>query len=96
MWEGLERGRRREVEQELLRKEALAEWCDDVREAQRRGGLPRDLDAEQLVLSELALAIFPFAFPQLTRLVTGKRPTDAEFKAERRAFLERLTARLDG
>jgi hypothetical protein len=32
---------------------------------------------------------------QLTRLVTGKRPTDAEFKSERRAFLERLTARLD-
>jgi len=95
MWEALERGRRREVEQELLRQEALAEWCDDVRAAQRRGDLPRDLDAEQLVLSELALAIFPFAFPQITRLVTGKRPTDAAFKAERRAFLERLTARLD-
>ncbi len=39
--------------------------------------------------------MFPFAFPQITRLVTGKRPTDAAFKAERRAFLERLTARLD-
>jgi TetR/AcrR family transcriptional regulator len=55
----------------------------------------RELDAEQLVLSELALAMFPIAFPQLTRLVTGKLPTDPEFKAERRAFLERLTARLD-
>jgi hypothetical protein len=27
--------------------------------------------------------------------VTGKRPTDADFKAERRAFLERIAARLD-
>jgi AcrR family transcriptional regulator len=95
MWEGLERGRRGQVEQELLRRESLAEWCDDVREAQRRGDLPDDLDAEQLVLSELALVMFPFAFPQITRLVTGKLPTDPTFKAERRAFLELLTARLD-
>lgn len=95
MWEGLERGRRRQVEQELLRQDSLTEWCDDVREAQRRGDLPDDLDAEQLVLSELALVMFPFAFPQITRLVTGKLPTDPTFKAERRAFLEQLTARLD-
>jgi TetR/AcrR family transcriptional regulator len=95
MWEGLERGRRGRVEQELLRRESLAAWCDDVRDAQRRGDLPDDLDAEQLVLSELALAMFPLAFPQLTRMVTGKLPTDAEFKTERRAFLERLAARLD-
>jgi hypothetical protein len=27
--------------------------------------------------------------------VTGRLPTDARFKAERREFLERLTARLD-
>ncbi len=95
MWEGLERGRRRQLEQELLRQVSLTEWCDDVREAQRTGDLPDDFDAEQLVLSELALVMFPFAFPQITRLVTGKLPTDAGFKAERRAFLEQLTARLD-
>jgi AcrR family transcriptional regulator len=95
MWEGLERGRRRQVEQELLRRDSLRQWCDEVREAQRRGQLSRDLDADQLVLSELALVMFPFAFPQITRLVTGKLPTDPSFKAERRAFLERLTTRLD-
>jgi len=95
MWEALERGRRRQVEQELLRQDSLTEWCDDVREAQRRGDIPHDLDAEQLVLSELALVMFPFAFPQITRLVTGKLPTDTGFKAERRSFLELLTARLD-
>src|SRR2546430_16469772 len=39
MWEGLERGRRRQVEQELLRQDSLTEWCDDVREAQRPGRL---------------------------------------------------------
>jgi hypothetical protein len=83
------------VEQELLRRESLVEWCDEVREAQRRGDLPDDLDAEQLVLSELALVMFPSAFPQITRLVTGKLPTDPAFKAERRAFLDRLTSRLD-
>jgi AcrR family transcriptional regulator len=95
MWEGLERGRRRQVEQELLRRESLVEWCEEVREAQRRGELPDDLDAEQLVLSELALVMFPFAFPQITRMITGKLPTDPAFKAERRAFLDRLTSRFD-
>jgi hypothetical protein len=59
------------------------------------GDLPADLDAEQLVLSELALAIFPVVFPQITRLVTGKLPTDPGFKSARRAFLERVNARLD-
>jgi hypothetical protein len=39
--------------------------------------------------------MFPSAFPQITRLVTGKLPTDPAFKAERRAFLDRLTSRLD-
>jgi TetR/AcrR family transcriptional regulator len=95
MWEGLERSSRRVVEQEPLRREALAAWCDEVREAQRGGDLPRELDAEQLVLSELALAMFPIAFPQITRLVTGKLPSDAAFRSARRTFLERLTARLD-
>ena len=31
--------------------------------------------------------LFPLAFPQLTRLVTGQAPTSPEFLADRRAFL---------
>jgi hypothetical protein len=48
------------------------------------------------VLSELALAIFPLAFPQLTRLVTGRLPSDPRFVEERREFLLRLAHRIDG
>ncbi|HZP30644.1 MAG TPA: TetR family transcriptional regulator [Acidimicrobiia bacterium] len=94
MWEALERSDRAAIENEDLRRAAFDDWVAAIETAQRDGTIPADLDARQLVLSELALAIFPFAFPQLTRLVTDRSPSDPAFKAERRTFLERLGAHL--
>ena len=94
MWEALERSDRATIENEDLRREVFDEWAAAIEAAQREGTIPDDLDARQLVLSELAMAIFPFAFPQLTRLVTNRSPADPEFQAERRTFLERLGAHL--
>jgi TetR/AcrR family transcriptional regulator len=94
-WEAIERGTKR-IEDEALRREPIQRWIDEVREAQADGALPDELDAEQLVLSDLALAIFPLAFPQLTRLVTGRLPSDPRFVEERREFLLRLARRIDG
>src|SRR4030088_3551457 len=71
-WEAIERGTRRGIEDEELRREAFERWIDEVRVAQDDGRLPSELDPAQLVLSELALTIFPLAFPQLTRLVPGR------------------------
>jgi hypothetical protein len=31
--------------------------------------------------------MFPLAFPQLTRLITGREPDEAAFLSEREAFL---------
>jgi hypothetical protein len=95
-WEAIERGTRRRIEDEELRRETFERWIDEVRAAQDDGRLPSELDAAQLVLSELALTIFPLAFPQLTRLVTGRSPTDPRFVEERREFLSRLAQRIDG
>jgi hypothetical protein len=69
---------------------------DAVREEQRAGNLPDDLDAAQLVLSEVCLTMGPFLLPQLTQLVTGKSVKDPEFLAEREQFLRALAKRLGG
>src|SRR4051794_22097023 len=78
MWEALERGNR-PVENEAVRAENLKRWIGEVRVAQEGGQLPSDIDAEQIVLSELATAMFPIAFPQLTRMITGLSPSDPAF-----------------
>ncbi len=73
----------------------LAEWVDALRAAQADGQIPDDLDAAQLALSELGIALVPLAFPQLTWLLTGQRPDDPDFLTERHTFLERLGRALD-
>ena len=88
-WEALERSGRGPVEQEA-RRATLEQWVATVEEAQAEGVLPANLDARHLVLSELGTVLFPLAFPQLTRLITGLAPTSAEFLADRRSFLEEL------
>ena len=95
MWEALERGRRRPLEEEEARRAVLAEWVDALRAAQAAGRVPADLDPAQLVLTELGIALVPLAFPQLARLLTGRLPDDREFLDERRAFLLRLAAAVD-
>ena len=51
-WEALERSGRGPVEQEARRK-TFEQWVAAVEEAQADGELPANLDARQLVLSEL-------------------------------------------
>ena len=95
MWEALEtRSRRQPVMAEAERAELYDELRASVRAAQANGDLPSDLDVDQLLLTELAILLFPAAFPQITRLVTGKTPADAEFIAERAEFLRRYAAHL--
>ena len=94
MWEALERSGRPPVEQEATRRATFEQWLAAVERAQSEGALPQELDARHLVLSELGTVLFPFAFPQLTRLVTGQSATSPEFLSERRAFLEQLGALL--
>jgi TetR/AcrR family transcriptional regulator len=96
MWEALERGRRHPLEEEEARRAALEERVETVRTAQAAGQLPAGLDPAHLVLTELAIAIAPLALPQLTRLLTGRNPDDPTYVAERREFLVRLAAALDG
>jgi len=92
-WEALEKGDRKPIAEDERRK-AWVEATERIRDAQRAGHLHRDLDAEYLVLSLMALTLFPQTFPQLVRIVTGVRPADAEFQQRQARFLRRLGAHL--
>jgi len=93
MWEALETDADRPVNEEE-RRALYTDWVEAVREEQRAGRLPADLDAAQLVLSEVCLTMGPFLLPQLTHLVTGKSVKDPEFLAAREEFLRSLGKRL--
>ena len=92
-WEALGAGDRKPIAEDERRK-AWVEATERIRDAQRAGRLHPDLDAEHLVLALMALSIFPQAFPQLTRMVTGLRLSDAEFQQRQARFLRRLGAYL--
>ena len=67
-------------------------WVERVRADQQAGRVRGDVDPAQLILSELALTLFPAAFPQLTRWITGRSVTDPQFLADRHRFLETFAA----
>jgi TetR/AcrR family transcriptional regulator len=94
MWEALEPDAAAPLEDEPSRQALYRSWVDTIEVEQRAGRLPADLDAAQMLLSEMALIMFPVAFPQLTRLITGSGPEDAEYAKRRREFLEALGRRL--
>ena len=93
MWEALETDPDHPVDEEM-RRALYTDWVDAVREQQRAGRLPDDLDAAQLVLSEVCLTMGPFLLPQLTRLITGTSVKDPGFIAGREEFLRALGQRL--
>jgi AcrR family transcriptional regulator len=94
MWEALETSPRGAVAAEAERAEVYRVMLERIEQEQAEGALPADLDARQLLLTDMALVLVPLAFPQLTRLVTGMAVTDPQFLADRQAFLGRLAARL--
>ncbi|MCU1375638.1 MAG: putative transcriptional regulator, partial [Actinomycetia bacterium] len=97
MWEGLETGsRKKPVMAEEERVALFAELRQRVLLAQECGDLASDLDPDQMVLSEVALTMFPVAFPQITRMVTGRTFDDPEFLAARQRFLLQLAAHMAG
>jgi TetR/AcrR family transcriptional regulator len=92
-WEALGAGDRKPIAEEERRK-AWVEGAERLRDAQRAGRLHADLEAEYLVLALMALTIFPQAFPQVVHMVTGVRPSDAEFQQRQARFLRRLGTHL--
>ena len=93
MWEALEGDPRRPVELDE-RRDIYEAMIDEVRRDQATGLVPDDVDPSEWALTELAVAMFPFAFPQVTKMMTGRSPADASFVDERAEFLTRYQAHM--
>ncbi len=76
------------------RQQRIAEYGEAIRRMQQDGQLPAEFDYRLIQLATLALATYPIAFGQITRMVTGRDGTDPSFQRDWMAFLERLGERL--
>jgi len=90
-WEALE-GNWRKVIDENQRLENVAHGLGRIRQRQERGQIAPDLDPRHVMLTMRSLTMFPVAFPQLTRLITGKSVFDPRFQKERSEFLKKFAA----
>lgn len=92
-WEALQ-GNWQKVIDEKERLEATARGMQRIQQRQARGQISPDLDPRHVMLTMRSLTMFPVAFPQLTRLITGKSVFDPKFQKERMEFLKRIAAAL--
>ena len=88
-WEALENKGGR-VQEEQFRLKGLGRALERLRGHQTAGKLTTDHDRRHLLLAIISLTIFPVAFPQMTRLVTGLTVRDPKFQEEYRNFLKNL------
>ncbi len=94
LWEALGFDERPVVAEEE-RRESLRESAARVRTAQKKGTIDPDLEPESVVLALIALSMFPWAFPQMVRLVTGGAPADKKFLAGYGTVLARMAEGLE-
>lgn len=94
MWEALEHRDDDPIDEEDPRHAHNEQRIARIRNQQKVGELAPELDTAQLLLLEVALVVFPLAFPQVTRFATGMSPTDPDFVAARAQFLRDLAERL--
>ncbi len=92
-WEALQ-GNWQKVIDEKERLESTAQGLERIRQRQERGQISPELDPRHVMLTMRSLTMFPVAFPQLTRLITGKSVFDPEFQKERAEFLKKFAAAL--
>ncbi|HXE41430.1 MAG TPA: TetR/AcrR family transcriptional regulator, partial [Candidatus Baltobacteraceae bacterium] len=88
-WEALQNNSDKVMDEEE-RHAATADWLKRLRERQKNGELSDEFDARHIALAMQSLTMFPVAFPQLTRLITGKSIFDPKFQKERAEFLKKF------
>ncbi|MDQ6418439.1 TetR family transcriptional regulator [Paenibacillus sp. LHD-117] len=79
---------------EEKRRKVLQSYIDDMKSKQEIGLVPDDLDPALLTLAISSLTIYPLIFGDVTRMITGKLPTDPEFQAEWTSFLHTISERI--
>ena len=92
-WEAANRESQR-VPGRAARQKRIAAYGGALRQLQADGRLPADVDHRLLQLAIFSLATYPIAFPQITRLVTGRAVTGRGFQADWTAFLRWIGERV--
>lgn len=72
------------------RRARTAEYGAKIKALQKQGKLRKDMDPRMIHLTIIALATFPLAFNQVTRLLTGKVGSDPAFQKEWVRHLRKL------
>jgi AcrR family transcriptional regulator len=86
-WEALQ-GDGQKVIDEKERRAMMTGWLKRLRQRQIRGELSSEFEPQHLALAMQSLTMFPVAFPQLTRLITGKPVSDLKFQRAHADFLK--------
>jgi len=68
----------------------IIEKASALKELQKSGKIPAELDHKLLQLAITSLATYPLAFWQVTLLVTGRDPTDPRFQRDWYKFLQKV------
>ena len=63
-----------------------------IRQQQAFGYLSGEFEPRHLLLAMRSLTMFPMAFPQLTRLITGRPVSDPHFQRQHAKFLQKFAA----
>ena len=86
-WEALE-GKKRMVIDEKSRRAVATRVLGRIRQPQALGFLSGEFEPGHLLLAMRSLTMFPLAFPQLTRLITGQPVSDPHFQKKYAEFLK--------
>jgi AcrR family transcriptional regulator len=92
-WEALQWGEEEVIDEEH-REENAKKAVERLEERQAKGLLPAEWDPGHLLLSMMGITAYPFAFPQMSRLITGLSVSDPRFQAQREKFLRQFAAAL--
>jgi TetR/AcrR family transcriptional regulator len=96
LWEAAAYAEHRRIVWRARRQAALRRQRDAIAAQQRRGAMASAFKPDMLQLAMYALANYPLAFPQITKLVTGAHPQSDSFQTDWNAFLDQLGAALAG
>jgi TetR/AcrR family transcriptional regulator len=90
-WEALQDDGQKVID-EKERRAFTTGWLKRLRRRQTRGELSSEFDARHLALAMQSLTMFPAAFPQLTRFITGRTVADPTFQRAYEEFLKKFAA----
>ena len=88
-------GNRRKPAAGQVRRELFERALELFERWKRQGLLPPKTSGPELLLSVVALAVFPVAFPQLVWLITGLWPEEERFQHSWRKFLNAVAGQLE-